>query len=59
MVGASLNEIFLVALLVGLVLLSSKVSAIGEAIGAFFARSPSADDPSKLADRPDPGAKDP
>ena len=39
MLGASLNEIGLVALLVALVLLAARVSAIGEAIGGFFARS--------------------
>jgi Sec-independent protein translocase protein TatA len=37
MLGASLNELGLVALLVALVLLAAKVSAIGEAIGGFLA----------------------
>lgn len=49
MLGASLNEIGLVALLLGLVLIASKVALIGEAIGGFFAGSSGAADP------PDPG----
>ncbi|HLM72038.1 MAG TPA: hypothetical protein VK459_05095 [Polyangiaceae bacterium] len=52
MLGASLNEIGLVAVLLGLVLIASKVSAIGEVIGGFFAGSSRADDPSEADDRP-------
>jgi hypothetical protein len=52
MLGASLNEIGLVAVLLGLVLIASKVSAIGEVIGGFFAGSSGPDDPPKTGDRP-------
>lgn len=58
MLGASLNEIGFVALLLGLVLIASKVSAIGEAIGGFFAGSSGADEPANPGDRPGDGAKD-
>jgi Flp pilus assembly pilin Flp len=53
MLGASLNEIGLVALLLALVLMASKVSAIGEAIGGFFAGSSKAEDPPRPSARPD------
>lgn len=43
MLGASLNEIGLVALLLSLVLLAGKVSAIGEAIGGLFAGAKGSD----------------
>lgn len=39
MLGASLNEIGLVAIFLSLVLLAPKVGKIGEAIGGFFGRS--------------------
>jgi hypothetical protein len=50
MLGASLNEIGLVALLLVLVLLASKVGAIGEAIGGFFAGSDKAGEPPNKGD---------
>jgi hypothetical protein len=39
MLGASTTELGLVALLLGIVLLSAKISKIGETLGAFFAGS--------------------
>jgi hypothetical protein len=58
MLGASLNEVGFVALLLALVLIASKVAAIGEAIGGFFAgSSPSgAEEPPKPGDLPKEGA---
>ena len=62
MLGASLNEIGLVALLLALVVIASKVGAIGEAIGGFFvgssasssraARAEGAEKPQTPADHP-------
>jgi Sec-independent protein translocase protein TatA len=43
MLGASLNELGLVALLASLVLLSGKISAIGEALGGLLAGARASD----------------
>lgn len=43
MLGASVNELGLVALLASLVLLSGKISAIGEALGGLLAGARASD----------------
>lgn len=45
MLGASLNEVGLVALFVALVLLASKAGKVGEAVGRMFDREDEAPPP--------------